>query len=221
MPAKKMEIVELKPIIKKTAILRIKGDTPLIVHNWSHKAKQEMLDKQMQKTKAPMRAKNPVEDFIESAYWIRGKPEEYTEPAFEDAVSSGARFGFPVVAIKAAAISGVYRMGASKDKASVQGAFFIRHDAAVGSFLLSEIKGAPPSPREDMVRVGMGTADIRYRAEFSDWHMDLPIEYIANGRYSLEQIVNMIAIGGATVGIGEWRVEKGGQNGMFSVVGLS
>ncbi len=24
--------------------------------------------------------------------------------------------------------------------------------------------------REDMVRVGMGTADLRYRAEFSKWH---------------------------------------------------
>ena len=31
------------------------------------------------------------------------------------------------------------------------------------------IIGPDPIMREDMVRVGMGTADIRYRAEFRDW----------------------------------------------------
>ena len=52
MPAKNVETIEIKPIeIQKTTI-RVVGDTPLIMHAWSEKAKREILDKQMKKTKA-------------------------------------------------------------------------------------------------------------------------------------------------------------------------
>ena len=66
-----------------------------------------------------------------------------------------------------------------------------------------------------MVRVGMGSADIRYRGEFNSWYMDLTIRYNKNGQYSLEQILNIINLGGYGCGIGEWRPEKSGQNGMY------
>ena len=64
MPAKNVETIEIKPIeIQKTTI-RVVGDTPLIMHAWSEKAKREILDKQMKKTKASAKqAKSPVEDF--------------------------------------------------------------------------------------------------------------------------------------------------------------
>jgi hypothetical protein len=31
--------------------------------------------------------------------------------------------------------------------------------------------------REDMVRIGMGTADIRYRGEFPEWSVDVPLRF--------------------------------------------
>ena len=34
---------------------------------------------------------------------------------------------------------------------------------------LIPIYGDDPAMREDMVRVGMGTADLRYRGEFKKW----------------------------------------------------
>ena len=71
--------------------------------------------------------------------------------------------------------------------------------------------------REDMVRVGMGTADIRFRGQFNSWHMDLTISYNKAGAYALEDIINLISLGGYNCGIGEWRPEKGGQNGMYHV----
>jgi hypothetical protein len=37
-----------------------------------------------------------------------------------------------------------------------------------------------PTMREDMVRVGMGTADIRYRGEYRTWRVKLQIRYNAN-----------------------------------------
>lgn len=71
--------------------------------------------------------------------------------------------------------------------------------------------------REDMVRVGMGSPDIRHRAEFIGWSMTFPIKYVEN-TYSLEQIINFFNIGGFGVGLGESRVEKGGTNGSYHVV---
>lgn len=82
-----------------------------------------------------------------------------------------------------------------------------------------EIHSDTPEMREDMVKVGMGTADIRYRGEFKNWYADLTISYNANGQYSLENIVNIINAGGYVCGVGEWRPERDGQNGMFHVAG--
>ena len=216
MPAKNVETIEIKPIeIQKTTI-RIVGDTPLIMHAWSEKAKREILDKQMKKTKASAKqAKSPVEDFIRSMYWLEGFPEEMSEDGFEEAIRKGARFGFPVTAFKQAAISAAYRMGWTKDKMSMRGAFFIDGDENQMVEIFSDV----PVIREDMVKVGMGTADIRFRGEFRNWYAELTISYNKNGQYSLEQIINIINAGGYVCGIGEWRPERDGQYGMFHVAG--
>lgn len=50
--------------------------------------------------------------------------------------------------------------------------------------------------------------------------MDLNLRYNKNGVYTLEQIINLINVGGFSCGIGEWRPEKDGQNGMYSVVSV-
>lgn len=191
------------------ATIRVVGDSPLIVHKWSEKAKKEILDKQMKKAKTKGHdAKDPVRDFIESLYWIDGEPEDKTEEGFAHAIESGARFGFPSVAFKASAVSAGYRSGVTKDKVSMNAAFHIDGE-------LVEIKGIPEM-REDMVRIGMGTADIRYRGMFSDWSATFRVKYNASA-ISLEQLVNLINLGGFACGLGEWRPEKGGQFGMFHV----
>lgn len=212
--AKKTELLEIRPLDIQTTTIRIIGTTPLIMHAWSEKAKREMLEKQMKTTKTNAReAKNPVEDFIRSMYWLTSMPEEMTEKGFQKAVENGARFGFPVTAFKQASISAAYRMGWVKDKMSLRGAFFIDGDENQ----MIEIHGDAPIMREDMVKVGMGTADIRYRGEFRNWWADLKISYNANGQHSMEQIVNIINAGGYVCGVGEWRPERDGQNGMYCV----
>lgn len=208
------EIIEIRPIQIKKATVHIVGDTPLIMHAWSEKAKREMLEKQMKVTKTKSRdAKNPVEDFIRSMYWLSPMPEEMTMEAFDEAIANGARFGFPITAFKQAAISAAYRMGWAKDKMSMRGAFFIDGDENQ----MLEIKSDAPIMREDMVKVGMGTADIRYRGEFRNWSADINISFNENGQYSLEQIINIINAGGYVCGVGEWRPERDGQYGMFHV----
>lgn len=214
MATKKQEIIEIKPIELQTVRLTIVGDTSLVMHAWSEKAKRQMLEAQMGKAKGKQKEKkNPVEDFINSMYWLTEKPTEYTEEAFETAIRNGAKFGFPVTALKQAAISASYRKGWSKDKMSLRGVFFI--DGGYDDMM--EIVSDPPVMREDMVKVGMGTADIRYRGEFKNWRAIFELKYDVNGQYSLESIINMINAGGTVCGLGEHRVERDGQNGMFHV----
>jgi len=214
MAIKKTELVEITPIKVKKVALRIVGDSPLLVHAWSEKDKKMMLDAQMGKAKGKKKdPKNPVADFINSMYWLDNKPEEMTMEAFEESIQNGARFGFPVSGLKQAAISAAYRMGWVKDKMGLRGAFFIEADRDG----MIEIKGDAPEMREDMVKVGMGTADIRYRGEFRNWYADIVLTYNEAGQYSLENIVNIINAGGYVCGIGEWRPERDGQYGMFHV----
>jgi len=216
---KAIENVEIvvKPVEIATMNVRIRGNSPLIVHKWSEKAKKEILDKQTKATKTKGReAKNPVADFIASAYWLTPEPTEGTQEAFEKAVADGARWGFPVTAIKQAAIMAASRNDIDVKTTTLRGSFFI---AGEGADMLAEIKGCVPEMREDMVRVGgiSKTADIRYRAMFTDWYMDLQIQYNKNGTITPEQIVNLINLGGFTCGIGEWRPEKDGAYGMYQV----
>lgn len=214
MAVKRMELVEIKPIEMQEVSLTIVGDTPLIMHAWSEKAKKQMLDAQMGKAKGKQKEKkNPVEDFLNSMYWLTEKPEKYTIEAFDLAIKNGARFGFPVTALKQAAISASYRKGWTKDKVSLRGVFFI--DGGFGEFM--EIKSDPPTMREDMVKIGGGTADLRYRGEFRNWSATFTLKYDVNGQFELGSIINMINAGGTVCGLGEWRVERDGQFGVFHV----
>ena len=209
---KDAEVVGIKALDMRTVRVKIVGITPLITHAWSQKAKRMMLDAQMGKKAGKQREKkNPVDDFINSLYWLTEPPAEPTEDAFNEAIEAGARFGFPLTGIKQAGISAAYRAGWAKDKVSLRGAFYITGDTPD----MVEIHGDPPIMREDMCRIGMGVADIRYRGEFRNWWMEFDVTYNANGPYDLESILNIINLGGTACGLGEWRVERDGQFGMY------
>ena len=201
--AAKSTAIELPPLNIATIDIPIIGDSPLICHAWSKKAREQMLAKQMKKATAGKAAKDPWQDFCETLYWLDGMPESPSE----DDVMNG-RFGFPAVAFKSAAITAVTSMG-GMTKVMARQCFHI-----VGEMV--EILGPPPSMREDMVRVGMGTADIRHRAEFEIWGAILRVQHNANV-LSAEQVISLFEAGGFGVGIGDWRPEKDGVNGRFHV----
>lgn len=218
---KNEEVITIKPVqIKKTAV-RIVGDTPLIVHAWSDKAKQMILDAQTGKKKGKQKPKRvPAADFVEGAYWLTPKPEYSDDPtdeevieAFDKAIAEGARFGFPATAIKQAANSAAYRLGWVKNQMGLRGAWFIEADENG----LVEVHSDTPVIREDMVKIGMGTADLRYRPQFNNWYCDLTISYNAAGEFDLSSIINAINAGGYICGVGEWRPERDGSFGQFHV----
>lgn len=214
MATKKEETVQIKPLDIQKINIRIVGDTPLIVHAWSDKAKKMMLDAQMGATKTSAKEKrDPFDDFIQSLYWLEGKPEKSTPEAFMKAVEKGAKWGFPVGAIKQAANSAAYRLKWVKNQMELRGSYFLNTEYGD----MCEIKGSVPEMREDMVRIGMGSADLRYRGEFKNWYADMTLEYNASGGMSLEQIINCINAGGYVCGLGEWRPEKDGSFGKFHI----
>lgn len=219
--AKATEVVEIRPIEMKTVELTLIGDTSLIVHAWSAKAKKQMLDAQMGLAKGRKKeAKSPADDFIQSAYWLTPKPEysaKATEEekmiAFHQAIADGAKFGFPLTAFKQASISSAYRMGWIKNQMALRGTFFLESDYGD----MAMIESDTPIMREDMVKIAGGTADIRYRPEFQNWHTTIRMKYNANSDFSLENIINIINAGGTICGVGEWRPERDGQFGMYHV----
>lgn len=241
---KPVEVVTIKPIKMRQAKVRIVGDTPLIMHAWDAKAKRQILEAELgiKRAKVDREAKNPVSDFVSSMYWITPMPTDMTEETVSEALKT-AQFGFPVTAFKQAAISAAYRMGWVKDKVSLRGAFFIRPSVDgyyAGDLKLNKDKTAitiipnqfhrepmlriesdSPVMREDMVKVGMGAADIRYRGEFNNWSAEFIMEFNENGQYSVDHIMNFLYAGGQMCGVGEWRPEKDGQYGMFHIESMT
>ena len=197
-----MDLV-IPPIETKTFSVKLVGDSSLITHKWSAKAMKMILDKQTKKAGNGKEAKDPWMDYCDSMYWLTDMPENPTEDDI-----ANARFGFPVTAFKACAIDAGYQQGIIPKKTTARGAFHILGDFA-------EIEGKPQI-REDMVRVGMGVADIRYRGEFPDWSVVLTIRYNPRAM-SAEQIINLLNFGGFSNGVGEWRPEKDGDHGTFHV----
>jgi hypothetical protein len=191
--------INLKRIERETAIVEIKGTAPLIVHAWSEKAREMMLSSQQGK-KTPKQPKDPEADYQSSMY------------RFED-----GQHGFPTLGFKAATVTGSGRLfGKSVKMTELRIAMsFIPDGLGNLGDQLTIIHGEP-SMREDMVRVGMGTADIRYRAEYRDWSARLRIEYVPH-MINLESIVALVDAGGSN-GVGEWRPEKDGVNGTYEVV---
>jgi hypothetical protein len=175
----------------RTIKVKIVGDSPLICHRWSEKAKRQMLDKQMGIASAGREHKNPEEDYESSLY---PHPD--------------GGYGFPSIAFKSAAVEACTSLGKQITKVAARQSFHV-----VGE--LVQIIGEPQM-REDMVRVGQGVADIRFRGEFPKWSCTLTIRYNARVLTD-EQIINMLNTSGFAVGIGEWRSERDGSFGLFHV----
>lgn len=201
--AKASSTIQIPPLNLQTVHVPIVGDSPLICHAWSKKTRAMMLAKYQKKASAGREAKDPWMDFCESLYWLDGMPDRPTEADVER-----GRFGFPAVGFKSSMVSACTSIG-GVTKIAARQCFHIDCE-------FIEIKGPPPSMREDIARVGMGAADIRFRGEFDPWKAILPLRYNAN-LLSAEQLVNLVQAAGFAVGIGDWRPERDGPYGRFRV----
>lgn len=186
----------------------IVGDTPLITHAWSEKAKREMLSKQVKAAKGGREAKDPDQDFVDALY----------------AMGDGA-YGFPATGVKNCILSAAHKdkgIARSVTMASLWlDADMVRVGPALAKAMcdmpLIRIWGDKPMMREDMVRVGSGlnkTAALAYRPQFTNWGMRITGR-INVSSMTIEQLVFLINEAGKDYGLGEWRNEKRGMFGAF------
>lgn len=179
--------VEVKEFSIREVVVPITGISPLVIHAWSQKAMIEIANKQAGKAKNKKHEVRIPEEEFEAA--------KHKSPQGWD--------GFPAAGFKAAMIRGAKMIGmVMKD---TQTSFFVKADCEETQ--LVEIIGSCRM-RTDMVRVGMGAADLRYRPEYLNWSANLTIEFNA-GMISVDQIYQLIKAAGYGCGIGEMRPEKG------------
>jgi hypothetical protein len=194
--ATKSKSVEIKEFDIKQVVIPVKSISPLIVNKFSNKAQQEILDKQLGKAKNKKHnLKDPQADYENAKHF-----------------SSQGWEGFPAAGFKAAMIRAAKMIGmVMKD---TQTAFFVQADDEETQ--LVRVYG-DSRMRQDMVRVGMGSADVRFRPEYPIWEANLTIEF-NEGVLSLDQIYQLIKAAGYGCGIGEMRPEKGKFNyGRFAL----
>jgi hypothetical protein len=186
-------VVNIPALTTRKLKLRLRGITPLITHAWSEKAKKEMRDKQMGVARMKKEPKNPEAEF-QGARYLDSKGRDCVKgDGIKNAIVSAARMVDDL------------KMTFLRNALFVEGDLIpIHHDAK------------KPTMREDMVRVGQGTADLRYRPEYNNWYVDVVISFNANA-LTVGQVVNLVRMAGFSVGIHEWRPERKGNFGRFDV----
>ncbi len=145
-------------------------------------------------------ARDPDAEFRGALYVVadaNGKPAVYgfPGPAFHKAmIAAGGRF------------AGLKNMGPT-----LAGAITIEAD-------LVPLRASEPVLREDPRSIKGQRSSLIYRAWFEEWEADLPVRFDAD-LFTEAQIMNLIARAGEQVGIGNWRPEKKGNFGRFSIIG--
>lgn len=183
-------------------LVPIVGTSSLIMHNFSAKSKKQMLDS-MQGQKRQKTIREPEADYQEAFYRIAD-------------ADGKDRYGFPAVGFKSAVVSAARFFDKSITMTTLRQLIFIEGVRTPGDAQeLVEIFGSPVM-REDVVRVGMGTADLRYRPEFPEWYATLSVKFIESS-ISQESVLSLLGAAGLGVGVGEWRPEKSGQYGQFAI----
>jgi hypothetical protein len=187
--------ITMKAIEKKIIRFTIKGTSPLIQHQWSEKAKREMREKHAGKKTKTREARDPEAEFQAACY-----------------LNDNDEYGIPLMAFKNSLITAAHK-DIGIEKTLVRKALFIKSD---DSGLIEKIDCSEPVMREDMVRVGAGSADMRYRPEFREWAATITCE-IDGQLLTIDDVINLVNRAGFGVGIGEWRPEKNGEYGRFEV----
>jgi hypothetical protein len=161
-----------------------------------------MLDKQ-QGRKAAKQLRDPEAEFQASRYLFPNGNDGFPIMAFKSATVRGGARAFGKTAVKMTELR--------------QSLTFIPDGMSDQGVQLVTLDASEPTMRQDMVRVGMGTSDLRYRPEYTEWAATLTVQY-QRSMISPASIVALVDAGGAN-GVGDWRPERGGSFGTYKVAG--
>lgn len=202
--AEQEQTLTIPPLRKGRMGLRLSNITPLITHAWDEKALEMMRRKQQGLPDVGRPPKNPEQDFQAARYRDAQGRDCIQAHGIKRALVNAARFtdNMKMVQLRGA----LFVVG---DKIPI-----LKHNGGKKPHVYG--KDVEPIMREDMVRVGMGKADLRYRPQYDNWCMDVVVEYNANCLTD-EQVLNMFRLAGFSIGFCEWRPECNGDYGRFDV----
>lgn len=186
-------------------IVTIRGDTPLICNRCSETTIQGIEDKQTGKAANKKAPRDPDQEFMEHCHIIGG--EQPNRDTFLE-----QKFGFPAIGVKKSIATAAMRF-ADAEKVQMFGLITV-HGPHRGLIEIQEQK--PVMGRDPVKPPAQNTMHIAYRAYFYPWEMAVPIKFVASA-ITAEQVLNAIRWAGTSVGIGSWRVERGGDKGAFSI----
>jgi len=192
------KLISIPPRNIQMIKVKVKGDTPVIFHKWSEKAIKMIEDKQAKKAQKAKEKRDPQKEYKESYYYDKD-----------------GNIAMPANWIKSAMLNAVRGLDGIT-MAECKQLFFVVGDEQG----LIPLKYESEEMRTDMVRIGQGTADVRYRGQVNGWSAEVMIKFNANA-VSEEQIINLLQESGFASGIGEWRPsspKKSGEFGMYSIV---
>ena len=188
-----IQVIDVPELVPQRIKVILKGTAPLIMHKFSQKAKMQILSKQQKKV-VEREIRDPEKEYQESKY-----------------IDSKGKIAIPALWVKLAIVDAV-RNVPSLTMTLVRGAVFVKGDEDG----LIPLKYREERNREDVVRIGRGSTDLRYRAEILDW--ECPVTLDINPQVlSPVQVLNLLKIGGFSVGLGEWRPQRNGDFGTFEV----
>ena len=189
--------ISLKAINQQEATFTIIGTSPMVQHQWSAKAKKMIRDK-----KTGLSGKTRNRDICD--------PEKEMQDATY--LTDDGEYSIPAMAFKTALITAAHK-DIGIEKTMVRKSVFIKCNDSNGNL---PIDCEPPILREDMVRVGTGSADLRWRPEFKNWSCEITVIVDADNM-PLESLINLVNRAGFGVGLCEMRPEKGKDFGRFEV----
>lgn len=187
--------ITLKPIVPAKLSFWIKGTSPLIQHAWSEKGLAMMRMTAAERKKQPKVARDPETEAAACLY-----------------TTDHGEIGIPLTAFKSALIGAAHK-DFGLEKTLLRKAFFIPSN---DTGRVVPIEAGDYLVREDIVRIGANQTDIRYRPQFNEWRANIIAEIDAE-LLQPKDIANLVNRAGFSVGIGEWRPEKGGEFGRFEL----
>lgn len=192
--------VNIKAPAFKTGIFTIKGTAPLVIHRFSKKLSEQLLQKMTEGKSASSKKKreavNTDDLFNQSRY-----------------VSKEGWDGFNATAIRNAMISAC-RLVDFKMTLAKLSIFVIAdgRDATEPQIPLVRIYGKPVK-QEDWARTTTGQPYITVRAAYHDWSSKLQIRWDSD-QFTVEDITNLLMRVGEQGGIGEGRPSSPKSSGM-------
>ena len=201
---KKETTIEAKPIVINTAEITIAGDSDLILNKMDAPTVRMLTDIRKDKAKN-LEKPNIWEEIITKIHWRDGTPTNFSEEGLKEALTNNApcisAFGLKKSFGQAVVRNGIdqyaTKFDASMNIVAVNNLVPIQFaEHYVDEKLMSPKRGAPVLTRQN---------------RFTGWKATILIQYLDNGSFSLEQIIQVINLAGFSMGIGSGRTSGYGR----------